>query len=172
MKYFRLGRVLLRGRYMAAAIERNGVPLDVKMLADFREHWEEIKQRATLKVDKAYGVFVPTKSWRIDSDTRLGAAILGTAADLDPLLLTDASRTETPCVLWFHRDQPRNCENEIGFGSRINHQCARQRPHGCPQDYRRDRREISRGRIGPNQPCCVGECDKLGFWDEDLGLGT
>jgi DNA polymerase I len=53
-----LPRALLRGRYTAAArIEREGVPIDVETLARLREHWEEVKDRLIIEVDRNYGVF-------------------------------------------------------------------------------------------------------------------
>ncbi len=50
---------LLRGRYMkaAACIEHNGVPIDVAMLARFREYWELIQERLIAAIDSGYGVF-------------------------------------------------------------------------------------------------------------------
>jgi hypothetical protein len=54
-----LPRALLRGRYMAAAaaIEWNGVPIDVPALARLRDGWEGIKARLIAEIDTAYGVF-------------------------------------------------------------------------------------------------------------------
>jgi len=54
-----LPRALLRGRYMAAAaaIEHAGTPIDVPMLALFREHWSDIQVQLISEIDAAYGVF-------------------------------------------------------------------------------------------------------------------
>jgi DNA polymerase-1 len=57
-----LPRALLRGRYMAAAsaMEHNGVPIDVGMLAAFREHWTGIQDAliADIDVGCGYNVYV------------------------------------------------------------------------------------------------------------------
>jgi len=52
-------RALLRGRYMAAAarIERTGTPIDTEVRSIFDTHWEQIKRRLIVEVDKEYGVF-------------------------------------------------------------------------------------------------------------------
>jgi DNA polymerase I len=54
-----LSRALLRGRYMAAAasIERNGIPLDVEMLASLKGNWERIQERLIAGIDKGFGVY-------------------------------------------------------------------------------------------------------------------
>ena len=56
-----LPRALLRGRYMAAAaaMEHNGVPIDVGMLGQLREHWTDIQDEliADIDVDCGYDVF-------------------------------------------------------------------------------------------------------------------
>ena len=89
-----LPRALLRGRYMAAAarMEATGVPLDVEALERLRRSWEHIKGRLIYEANKTYGVFVPAGQRTIDPGTRLGAAILTTAAewDVDPYRLADA----------------------------------------------------------------------------------
>ena len=48
-----LPRALLRGRYMAAAaaMEHNGVPIDVDMLGLLREHWTEIQDELIAEID-------------------------------------------------------------------------------------------------------------------------
>jgi len=50
---------LLRGRYMAAvsAMQRNGVPIDVEMLAKLREHWKAIQEDLIAAIDVNYGVY-------------------------------------------------------------------------------------------------------------------
>lgn len=52
-------RAVLRGRFMLAAarIESNGVPIDVRALAQMREHWDAIKDRLIARIDREYGVF-------------------------------------------------------------------------------------------------------------------
>jgi DNA polymerase I len=54
-----LPRALLRGRYMAAAaaMEHNGVPIDVEMLARLRFGWTAIQDQLIADVDVDYGVF-------------------------------------------------------------------------------------------------------------------
>jgi hypothetical protein len=54
-----LPRALLRGRYMAAAaaMEFNGVPIDVPTLELLREHWTDIQDDLITTIDADYGVF-------------------------------------------------------------------------------------------------------------------
>jgi DNA polymerase family A len=54
-----LPRALLRGRYMAAAaaMEFNGVPIDMPMLESLRDHWTDIQDDLIAAVDADYGVF-------------------------------------------------------------------------------------------------------------------
>ena len=54
-----LPRALLRGRYMAAAarMEHSGVPIDLEMLARFRQHWSGIQDTLIQRIDADYGVF-------------------------------------------------------------------------------------------------------------------
>ena len=54
-----LPRALLRGRFMAAAaaMEWNGVPIDVETLALLRENWGRIQDQLIAEVDADYGVF-------------------------------------------------------------------------------------------------------------------
>ena len=56
---FDLPRALLRGRYMAAAaaMEWNGVPIDVETLALLRENWGRIQDQLIAEVDADYAVF-------------------------------------------------------------------------------------------------------------------
>ena len=58
-----LPRALLRGRYMAAvaAMEWNGIPIDVVGLDGLRANWEALKGRLVERIDAAYGVYVATK---------------------------------------------------------------------------------------------------------------
>jgi DNA polymerase-1 len=53
-----LPRALLRGRYMAAAaaMEHNGVPIDVETLALLREHWDCIQDELIAAID-VHGVY-------------------------------------------------------------------------------------------------------------------
>jgi len=57
-----LGQALLRGRYMAAvaAMELEGVPIDVPTLEAIRGHRDDIKLDLIQEVDQAYGVFEGT----------------------------------------------------------------------------------------------------------------
>jgi hypothetical protein len=52
-------RALLRGRYMAAAaaMEFNGVPIDLPTLELLREHWTDIQDDLIAAIDKDFGVF-------------------------------------------------------------------------------------------------------------------
>src|SRR5262249_28649216 len=54
-----LPRALLRGRYMAAAaaMEWNGVPIDMPTLALLRKNWDHIQDELIAAVDGNYGVF-------------------------------------------------------------------------------------------------------------------
>jgi DNA polymerase-1 len=54
-----LPRALLRGRYMktAAAMEWNGVPIDIDTLALLRAKWAEIQDQLIAEIDADYGVF-------------------------------------------------------------------------------------------------------------------
>jgi hypothetical protein len=52
-------RALLRGRYMAAAavMEHHGVPLDLPVLQQLREHWTDIQDQLIAEIDADYGVY-------------------------------------------------------------------------------------------------------------------
>jgi DNA polymerase I len=52
-------RALLRGRYMsaAAAMEHNGVPIDLPTLHSLRECWTDIQDELIAAVDSDYGVY-------------------------------------------------------------------------------------------------------------------
>src|SRR6516164_719544 len=52
-------RALLRGRYMAAAavMEHHGVPLDLPVLQQLREHWVDIQDQLIAEIDADYGVY-------------------------------------------------------------------------------------------------------------------
>lgn len=54
-----LPRALLRGRYMAAAaaMETNGIPIDVPTLQLMLRHWHNIQDRLIAEIDTDYGVF-------------------------------------------------------------------------------------------------------------------
>jgi DNA polymerase family A len=54
-----LPRALLRGRYMAAAaaMEFNGIPIDVPTLELLREHWTDIQDDLIAVMDAKFGVF-------------------------------------------------------------------------------------------------------------------
>ena len=41
----------------ASAMEHNGTPIDVQMLARFREHWTDIQDDLIAAVDLDYGVY-------------------------------------------------------------------------------------------------------------------
>jgi hypothetical protein len=88
-------RALLRGRYMAAAarMEHAGVPIDADALGKLRENWDRIKSRLIARVDKDYGVFIPTGQRTLDPNTVYGAAVLEMARDWDiePHQLADAA---------------------------------------------------------------------------------
>ena len=88
-----LPRALMRGRFMcsAARMEWTGTPCDVETLTALRTQWEVIRHRVAREVNRTCGVFVPT-GITLDADSRLGGAILRTAAsrDLDPYHLAVA----------------------------------------------------------------------------------
>lgn len=54
-----LPRALWRGNYMKAAahMEVNGIPIDLEMLAIFRENSDKLQDRLIAEVDKDYGVY-------------------------------------------------------------------------------------------------------------------
>jgi hypothetical protein len=54
-----LPRAIVRGRYMKAVakIEDAGVPIDVAMLARLRAHWEEIKTRLIVEINRNYRIW-------------------------------------------------------------------------------------------------------------------
>jgi hypothetical protein len=54
-----LPRALLRGRFMkaAAAMEYNGVPIDMVTLELLRAHWTDIQDELIRQIDADYGVF-------------------------------------------------------------------------------------------------------------------
>lgn len=88
-----LPRALLRGRYMAAvaAMEWNGVPIDVPTLETLRANWRALKGQLVQRIDSDYGVYVPTGR-TLNPDSTLGAEILRTADDwgVDPHMLAEA----------------------------------------------------------------------------------
>ena len=54
-----LGPGAVSGRYMAAvaAMERVGVPIDTRLLADLRTHWQPIQRALINEIDVAFGVY-------------------------------------------------------------------------------------------------------------------
>jgi DNA polymerase-1 len=62
-----LPRALLRGRYMAAAaaMEFNGVPIDVPTLTALRRHWHDIQDQLIRAIDVDYGVF-EARTFKVD----------------------------------------------------------------------------------------------------------
>ena len=52
-------RALLRGRYAccSAAVERNGLPIDVPLFTEVRDRWESIQKELIARVDAQYGVY-------------------------------------------------------------------------------------------------------------------
>ena len=54
-----LGRAQLRGRYMTAvaAMEYNGVPIDVPLLTLLQANWSKIQLKLVEEVDRSYGVY-------------------------------------------------------------------------------------------------------------------
>ncbi len=77
-----LPRALLRGRYMAAAarMEWTGTPIDAPTLDRLRNNWTAIKSQLITAIDADFGVYVPTDC-KLDPNSRLGQAILATAAE-------------------------------------------------------------------------------------------
>lgn len=90
-----LPRALLRGRYMAAvaAMEWNGVPIDVSTLEVLRANWGDLKSQLVEQIDVAYGVYVPAGAV-LNPESSLGAELLRTAEDweIDAYMLADAVR--------------------------------------------------------------------------------
>jgi hypothetical protein len=72
-------------------MEWTGTPCDVETLTELQTQWDVIRQRVAQAVNRTCGVFVPTGTV-LDPDSRLGAAILQTAAQrgLDPYHLAVA----------------------------------------------------------------------------------
>jgi DNA polymerase-1 len=70
-----LPRALLRGRYMAAAaaMEHNGVPIDVEMLEHLRAGWTAIQDQLIAAIDRDYGVY-DGRSFRLDRFAKYLAA--------------------------------------------------------------------------------------------------
>jgi len=68
-----LPRALLRGRYMAAAaaMEFNGVPIDVPTLTALRRHWHDIQDQLIRAIDVDYGVLKGARSKSIVSKSFL-----------------------------------------------------------------------------------------------------
>ena len=82
-----LPRCLLRGRYMtsAAVMEWNGVPIDVSTFEVLRGNWEAVKGHLVERIDRAYGVYVPTDR-AINPNSTYGATLFNLAEDssVDP----------------------------------------------------------------------------------------
>src|SRR5262249_19185063 len=59
LRHIDMPRALLRGRYMAAAaaMEHNGVPVDVPLLEILRREWTGIQEQLIARVDHDYGGF-------------------------------------------------------------------------------------------------------------------
>jgi hypothetical protein len=84
-----LPRALLRGRYTIAVarIEAAGVPMDTDLWARLRTNWTAIKAHLIAAFDDdGLGVYVRAGRREIDPESRLGAALMATAAeyDIDP----------------------------------------------------------------------------------------
>ena len=75
-------RALFRGRYMAAvaAMEWNGIPIDVANLERLRGNWEGLKGQLVERIDSTYGVYVPTGR-AINPQSTLGAELFRAADD-------------------------------------------------------------------------------------------
>jgi hypothetical protein len=88
-----LPRALLRGRYMLAVarIEAAGIPMDTDLWSRLRANWEAIRGHLIGAVNDSYGVYVPKDFREIDPTTRLGSALLETAAhfEINPHRLLD-----------------------------------------------------------------------------------
>jgi hypothetical protein len=59
LRHLDLPRALYRGRYMAAAaaVEFNGVPIDVEILTALKDRWDDIKDLLIADVDQDYGCY-------------------------------------------------------------------------------------------------------------------
>jgi hypothetical protein len=88
-----LPRALLRGRYLAAvaAMEWNGVPIDVATLDTLRGNWEAVKGRLVGRIDSHFDVYVPTGR-QLNPESTLGAEVLQAAENwgVDPYMLAEA----------------------------------------------------------------------------------
>ena len=89
-----LPRALLRGRYMAtaAAMEWNGVPIDVPTLEALRANWDAIKGQLVERIDANYEVYVPTGR-ALNPGSTYGAELIRTADNwgVDPYSLADVA---------------------------------------------------------------------------------
>ncbi|MFH1269022.1 MAG: hypothetical protein ABIK89_25125 [Planctomycetota bacterium] len=87
-----LPRALLRGRYMVAvaAMEWNGVPVDVVTLDTLRATWGAVKGRLVERIDADFDVYVPTGR-ELNPESTLGAEVLQAAENwgLDPYMLAE-----------------------------------------------------------------------------------
>ncbi|PFM82705.1 DNA polymerase I [Bacillus sp. AFS077874] len=60
--YINIGQSLIRGRYMwaIAKMERNGIPIDLQLLQELQNNWEEIKLKLVEEVDQDFQVYEGT----------------------------------------------------------------------------------------------------------------
>jgi hypothetical protein len=83
-----LPRALLRGRYTIAVarIEAAGTQLDTDLRARLRANWEAIKAHLIGVMNDDLGVYVTAGLREIDPESRMGGALLATAAEygIDP----------------------------------------------------------------------------------------
>jgi hypothetical protein len=83
-----LPRAFLRGRFTIAVarIEEAAVPIDADLWARLRANWEAIKAHLIDAFNDEFDVYVRTGGREIDPTSRLGSALLATAAehDIDP----------------------------------------------------------------------------------------
>jgi hypothetical protein len=110
-------RALLRGRYLPAVarMEFAGVPIDVAMLRSLEDNWYAICGRLIGKINKNYGVYVPTGQRPVNPASALGSAVLAMAREWN----IDAYRLmEAADMIWRQ-------EREITGGIREAHKAAR-----------------------------------------------
>jgi hypothetical protein len=72
-------------------MERNGVPVDGTVFSEMRRHWDRLKSRLVVGVNKSCNVFVPADH-PLDRSARFGVAVREVAGEhgVDHYLLADA----------------------------------------------------------------------------------
>ena len=91
-----LPRALLRGRYMAAVarMEQCGVPIDTETLGELRAQWSYLKRQLIRRIDREYGVFVPSNFAKLNPASAQDGVIIQAAEEfgVDGQALKNAAR--------------------------------------------------------------------------------